>query len=248
MPGPMWIYLIPSVAMLLLAIPLMLRRIPPNPIYGLRLPATLLFDHPTPAALVRFLRGTHDVDHATAVTPAARRHHDDDPIAIVAMACRFPGGVRSPDDLWRLLDGGTDAIASFPTDRGWQLDDIYDPDPTARGKTYVRDGGFLDDVAGFDPLVFGISAREAVAIDPQQRLLLETAWEALERAGIDPTALHETSTGVYIGAGHADYQHLVPSAAEAEDGYALLGNAPSVASGRMHRSSCAYGSRSGRKR
>jgi acyl transferase domain-containing protein len=156
-----------------------------------------------------------------------------EPIAIVGMACRFPGDVHTPAQLWALLDEGRDAITAFPTDRGWDLDGLYDPDPNKVGTTYARGGGFIEHPGLFDPGFFGISPREAAAIDPQQRLLLELSWEVLEHAGVVPSSLYETNTGVFVGVCYDDYLSLVPPPKIAEDGYAALGNLYSVSSGRI---------------
>ncbi|MEU3768405.1 beta-ketoacyl synthase N-terminal-like domain-containing protein, partial [Amycolatopsis keratiniphila] len=156
-----------------------------------------------------------------------------EPIAIIGMSCRFPGGVRSPEDLWRLLADGVDAVAEFPADRGWDTGSLHHPDPDRRGTSYVREGGFLDDVAGFDAAFFEISPREALAMDPQQRLLLTAAWEAVERAGIAPRSLRGSRTGVFAGTNGQDYPALLEGAAQDVEGYAGTGNAASVFSGRV---------------
>ncbi|HEX8052017.1 MAG TPA: type I polyketide synthase, partial [Thermoleophilaceae bacterium] len=199
---------------------------------GLRLPSSLLFDHPTPVAVADFLlaEATGTGRKASAV---ARASNAEEPIAIVGMSCRYPGGVASAEALWELVASGRDAIGEFPDDRGWALDALYDPDPDSSGTSYTRHGGFLYDAGEFDPDVFSISPREALAMDPQQRLLLEGAWEAFEDAGIAPSSLRGTQTGVFVGVMASDYGPRLHEASGSTEGYALTGSLTSVASGRL---------------
>ncbi|MBE8517268.1 SDR family NAD(P)-dependent oxidoreductase [Amycolatopsis sp. H6(2020)] len=200
---------------------------------GLSLPATCVFDHPTPAALARHLHrellGRLPEPAGTGAAPV----REDEPIALVAMGCRFPGSVATPEDLWRLVANGVDAMTGLPEDRGWDLGALYDPDPGKSGHSYVRDGGFLDGAAEFDAAFFGISPREALAMDPQQRLLLEITWEVFERAGIDPHTVRGSRTGVFAGTNGQDYAGLLGSAGEEVGGFIGTGNAAAVVSGRL---------------
>ncbi|WP_416972971.1 SDR family NAD(P)-dependent oxidoreductase [Streptomyces sp. 4F14] len=201
---------------------------------GMRLPATLAFDHPTGRALVTYLRAQLPGAARTMEAATARVTTDDDPIAIVGMACRYPGGVTSPEELWDLVASGTDAIGPFPENRGWNTAELFDPDPDRVGHSYTREGGFLYDAGEFDAEFFGISPREAAATDPQQRLLLETAWHAFENAGIDPATLRGTSCGVITGIMYDDYgSRFLARKPEGFEGRIMTGSTPSVASGRV---------------
>ncbi len=204
-----------------------------NQASGLKLPSTLIFDYPTSSAVAGYLRSK--VEGAKRTTQVTRRSsgQTDEPIAIVGMSCRYPGGVSSPEDLWKLVASGTDAIGDFPDDRGWDLEHLFDPDPDNPGTSYSRHGGFLHDVAEFDADFFSIGPREALATDPQQRLLLESAWEAFEDAGVDPLSLRGSQTGVFTGVMYGDYgMNAGPVPAELE-GYLGAGSAGSVVSGRV---------------
>ncbi|MFG2910143.1 type I polyketide synthase [Kitasatospora sp. NPDC048286] len=202
---------------------------------GLRLTATLVFDHPTPRAVVdHVLALTGARDDEGADTPPRPAGDPAEPLAIVAMACRFPGDVRSPEQLWEVLDTGADVIGDFPADRGWDFAGLYHPDPDRPGTTYARQGGFIDTVADFDAAFFGISPREALAMDPQQRLLLETSWEAFERGGIDPVATAaEGPVGVFVGTNGQDYPRVLATGKDDLEGYIGTGNTASVLSGRL---------------
>ncbi|MFK4070360.1 beta-ketoacyl synthase N-terminal-like domain-containing protein [Streptomyces sp. NPDC029674] len=208
---------------------------------GLPLPATLTFDHPTPLAVAAHLRAQLTGTAAAVVGSASGTGGpgtvdpgtDRDPIAIVAMSCRYPGGAGSPEKLWRLVADGADAIGEFPTDRGWDLARLFHPDADRSGTSYTRQGGFLYDAADFDAEFFDISPREALAVDPQQRLLLECAWEAFERAGLDPRTLKGSPTGVFVGMTGQDYGPRLHEPSRSTDGYLLTGSTPSVASGRL---------------
>ncbi|MFD8685178.1 type I polyketide synthase, partial [Streptomyces sp. NPDC059641] len=201
---------------------------------GLSLPTGLVFEHPTPGDVIAHLGERLATPSGTGV-PADTGGElpvEDDPLVIVGMACRYPGGVTSPDDLWNLVTTDTDAITDFPTNRGWNPN-LHHPDPDTPNTTYTRGGGFLHDADHFDAPFFGISPREAVAMDPQQRLLLETAWHTIEHARIDPHTLRGTDTAVYIGATAGDYGPRMHAAPGAVEGHLLTGTTASVLAGRI---------------
>ncbi len=200
---------------------------------GLRLPATLVFDYPSARVLAGHLRERLGDGKAAAASRPVRTRATGEPIAIVGIGCRYPGGVHGPDDLWDLVARGGEGIGGFPEDRGWNTEDLYDPDPDRSGTTYARDGGFLYDAAAFDAAFFGVSPREALAMDPQQRLLLETSWEAFEHAGIDPVSVRRQQVGVFAGVMHHDYGGRLTAIPAEVEGYFGSGTAGSVASGRI---------------
>ncbi|HEV3292252.1 MAG TPA: SDR family NAD(P)-dependent oxidoreductase, partial [Streptosporangiaceae bacterium] len=192
---------------------------------GLRLPSTVIFDYPAPVTLAAYLLSqVRPGTSAAAVVSAVAAGVETDPVAVVGVGCRFPGGAGSAEELWELVAGRRDAVGGFPADRGWE----------AEGASYARAGGFLADAAGFDAAFFGISPREAVAMDPQQRLLLECAWEALEDAGIDPGSVRGSDTGVFAGVLRSEYGPAIDEAdVDGDAGFSLTGLEGSVVSGRL---------------
>jgi acyl transferase domain-containing protein/acyl carrier protein len=201
---------------------------------GLRLAATLVFDYPTPASLAAHLLEEIEVIRVDVGAARSALPHTNEPIAIVGMGCRYPGGVSSPEDLWALLVGGGDAMSSFPEDRGWDLDALHTPDPDRDDMSYAREGGFLYDACEFDRAFFGIAPGEALAMDPQQRLMLEVCWETVESAGIDPTHLRGSATGVFAGVMYHDYvASIYAHAPSSVRGHLGVGSAASVVSGRV---------------
>ncbi|MFI9045597.1 beta-ketoacyl synthase N-terminal-like domain-containing protein [Streptomyces sp. NPDC053427] len=197
---------------------------------GLPLPTTLAFDSPTPRAVARVLA---EQEEPSREEPGRASADGADPVAIIGMACRLPGGAGSPEALWELLTDGTDAMSPFPEDRGWDLDRLFDEDPDRPGTCYAREGGFLHDAGDFDAGFFGLSDQEAMATDPQQRLLLETAWEAFERAGIAPESVQGTRTGVFAGAMDRGYGATVSATPSAWESMLITGTAGSAISGRV---------------
>ncbi|BCJ50493.1 polyketide synthase [Actinoplanes sp. NBRC 14428] len=202
---------------------------------GLRLPSTVVFDYPSPAALAGYVLGelVSTGSPVAAAPTVSTVDAGDDAVVIVGMACRYGGGADSPEGLWAMVADGRDAATEFPSDRGWNLAELFDPEPGRAGTTNARAAGFLPGATEFDPEFFGISPREATAMDPQQRLLLESAWEAFERAGIDPSALRGTKTGVFVGLSTNDYSILLARESRGLEGHLLTGTGASVASGRI---------------
>ncbi|MFG1920208.1 SDR family NAD(P)-dependent oxidoreductase [Micromonospora sp. NPDC048898] len=203
---------------------------------GRRFPAAVVFDHPTPGSLAAYLwtELAGEEPAVATVSPVPAVAVDDDPIVVVGTACRYPGGVRAPEQLWEMVLAGRDGVGGFPDNRGWDVDALFDPDPDRPGHTYTRSGGFLLDADRFDPDFFGVSPREGAAMDPQQRLLLEVAWETLERAGIPAERLRGSATGVFTGIMYSDYGgRLLMRTTPEFEGYVGNGSAPSVASGRI---------------
>ncbi|MGW2047476.1 SDR family NAD(P)-dependent oxidoreductase, partial [Streptomyces sp. NPDC001858] len=204
---------------------------------GLRLSPSVVFDYPTASALAQYLLAELSGDlRAPAAAVAAAvpgSGGENEPIAIVGMACRFPGGATTPEELWRLVADEVDAMSDMPADRGWDIERLWDPDPDKPGTFYPRVGGFVHDAAEFDAGFFGISPREALAMDPQQRLLLETSWEALESGEIDPLSLRGSNTGVFTGLTAQEYGAGADAAEAGAEGYLLTGSTTSFGSGRI---------------
>jgi len=194
---------------------------------GLQLRDTVGWDYGSVTGLAQYLEAELSGPSRSAPLPSPVKA--DEPVVVVGMGCRFPGGVDSPHGLWEVVAAGRDVVSKFPSDRGWDVEGLFDPDPDTMGKTYAQQGGFVDDVAGFDAGFFGIASGEALAMDPEQRLLMECSWEALEHAGIEPTSLRGTATGVFTGIFGQSYS----SEATDLEGYRLTGSASSVASGRV---------------
>ncbi|MER0477843.1 acyltransferase domain-containing protein [Streptomyces sp. Edi2] len=214
-----------------------------NEVTSLSLPDTLVFDYPTPLALAEHLftlLGEEETTEPPAGSPSSQESparegevSAADPIAIVGMGCRYPGGVQSAEDLWNLISAGTDATTEFPTDRGWDIAALYNEDPDHVGTSYTMRGGFLEGAAEFDPRFFAISPHEALAMDPQQRLLLETSWEAIESAGINPRSLRGTNAGVFAGLMYHDYASTVEQVPGEIEGHLTTGKSGGVLSGRV---------------
>ncbi|MFI6628652.1 SDR family NAD(P)-dependent oxidoreductase, partial [Nonomuraea fuscirosea] len=199
---------------------------------GADLPMTLAFDHPTPQAVADYLHA-HLYGDAAAHDEVRAASASDEPLAIIGIGCRYPGGVTTPDELWRFVAEGRESVTGFPANRGWDLERLFDDNPETPNTSYLRKAHFLHDADAFDPAFFGINPREALAMDPQQRIVLETAWEALEHAGIDPATLRGSGTGVFIGAEPQDYGPRLDKAPADVEGYLVTGNATSVVSGRV---------------
>ncbi|WP_327585126.1 SDR family NAD(P)-dependent oxidoreductase [Nonomuraea sp. NBC_00507] len=205
-----------------------------NAAFGVRLPATVVFDYPNVKVLAELARTEIlGVRAELGTAGVSRGPVEDDPVVIVGMSCRIPGGVNGPDDLWRLVAEGRDAISPLPGNRGWDVEGIYDPDPDAVLASYVRDGGFVYEAGEFDPEFFGISPREALAMDPQQRLLLEASWEAIEHGRIAPGSLRGTRTGVFVGAAYEEYGRNSDQIPLESVGHLVTGTLSSIVSGRV---------------
>ncbi|HEY3998505.1 MAG TPA: SDR family NAD(P)-dependent oxidoreductase, partial [Candidatus Xenobia bacterium] len=196
-----------------------------------KLPVTLAFDHPTVERMADYLLGRFSLAVPVSRPVPARPARTDEGLAVIGLACRFPGAASSPEALWRLLADGVDAITEVPPER-WDAAAYYDPNPQAQGKMVTRWGGFLNDVDRFDPAFFGIAPREAISMDPQQRLLLETSWEALEHAGLIPGQLEGSRTGVFVGISMSNYHDMVFNAMQI-DPWTATGNSLNVAAGRL---------------